>query len=254
MKEKENFALILPAAGRGRRLGADTAKVFVDLGGIPMLCRTMERFDGIELITQRIVAVRSCDVESARIHLAKWDVTVVEGGKTRQDSVAAALSAVRCTHVAIHDGARPFVSRELIQRVLEAALGTDAAIAALPLTDTVKRTGTCTGSRNIIIETIPRDHLWAAQTPQAFRTDLLRKAFEKYRGHKQIGDMYRKSRGEAEGSGTCPRKLGSPEVTDDARLVEMAGYSVHIVEGERKNIKITTPSDLEEARHIFPLL
>ncbi len=218
---KENFALIIPAAGLGRRLGADTTKAFVDLGGAPMLCRTMERFDGIELITQRLVAVRPEDVDAARRHLEKWDVTVVEGGALRQDSVAAALSAAQCTHVAIHDGARPFVSEDLIRRVLEAALKTGAAIAALPVTDTIKRV-----EDNIIAETIPRDCLWAAQTPQAFRIDLLRDAFKTIRG-----------------KGT--------EVTDDARLVEMVGHPVLIVEGERENIKITTSEDLEEARWIL---
>ncbi len=218
---KENFTLIVPAAGLGRRLGADTAKAFVDLGGVPMLCRTMERFDDIELIAQRIVAVGRSDVDTARRHLEKWDVTIVEGGALRQDSVAAALSAAQCDYVAIHDGARPFVSRSLIQRVLEAALETGAAIAALPVTDTVKRT-----ENNIIAETIPRDCLWTAQTPQAFRADLLRDAFKRIRG-KGIG------------------------VTDDARLVEMAGHPVRVVEGERENIKITTPEDLEEARRIL---
>ena len=218
---KENFSLIIPAAGLGRRLGADTAKAFVDLGGMPILCRTMERFDGIELIAQRIVAAGPGDVDTARRHLEKWDVTVVEGGALRQNSVAAALSAAQCTHVAIHDGARPFVSRSLIQRVLEAALKTGAAIAALPVTDTVKRV-----ENGLIAETIPRDCLWAAQTPQAFHTDLLREAF-----------------GRIHGKGM--------EVTDDARLVEMAGHPVRVVEGECENIKITTPEDLEEARWIL---
>ncbi len=218
---KEDFSLIIPAAGLGRRLGADTAKAFVDLGGVPMLCRTMERFDGIELIAQRIVAVGPDDIDTARRHLEKWDVTVVERGALRQDSVAAALSAAQCTHVAIHDGARPFVSRSLIQRVLEVALRTGAAIAALPITDTVKRM-----ENGLIAETIPRSCLWAAQTPQAFRADLLREAFRRIHGK-------------------------GMEVTDDARLVEMAGHPVRTVEGERENIKITTPEDLEEARWIL---
>ena len=216
---KENFTLIIPAAGLGRRLGADTAKAFVDLGGAPMLCRTMERFDDIESIAQRIVAVRADDVDTARKHLEKWDVTVLEGGALRQDSVAAALSAAQCDYVAIHDGARPFVSRNLIQRVLEGALETGAAVAAIPVTDTVKR-----AENDSIAETIPRNGLWAAQTPQAFHTDLLRRAFDGIQG---------------------------AEVTDDARLVETTGHPVRIVEGERGNIKITTPEDLEEARWIL---
>lgn len=217
---KGNFTLIIPAAGLGRRLGADTAKAFVDLGGAPMLYRTMERFDGIELIAQRVVAVAPGDVDAARRHLEGWDTIVVEGGTRRQDSVAAALSAAECDHVAIHDGARPFVSTDLIQRVLGVALETGAAIAAIPVTDTVKRAGD-----NIILETISRDGLWAAQTPQAFRTDLLRRAFD-----------------------GIPR---GAEVTDDARIVEMAGHPVRIVEGDQENIKITTPEDLEEARRIL---
>jgi len=217
---KENFTLIIPAAGLGRRLGADTAKAFVDLGGVPMLCRTMERFDDIELIAQRVVAVGPGDVDTARRHLEKWDVTVVEGGKLRQDSVAAALSVAQCDYVTIHDGARPFASEDLIRRVLGSALKTGAAIAAIPVTDTVKR-----AEDNIISETISRDGLWTAQTPQAFRTDLLRRAFD----------------GITQGA----------EVTDDARLVEMGGHPVCIVEGEQQNIKITTPEDLEGARWIL---
>lgn len=219
---KDEFTLIIPAAGEGRRLGGDTAKAFVDLAGAPMICRTMERFDGAAFIAQRVVAVRPGDVEAARKHLTKWDVTVVEGGALRQHSVAAALRETRCAYVAIHDGARPFISQDLIRRVLEAALRTGAAIAAVPVTDTIKRV-----ENGLIRETVSRDCLWAAQTPQAFRTDLIRRAL--------MG---------IDGQGI--------EVTDDARLVEMLGHTVRIVEGERENIKITTPEDLERARGLSP--
>lgn len=215
---EKKFALIIPAAGEGLRLGTDTGKAFLDLDGMPMVCRTMERFNNIDLIAQRIVAVRPDDIEIAGEHLEQYDAVIVEGGVLRQDSVMAALSAVQCEYAVIHDAARPFVSENLIRRVLEAALATGAAIAAVPVTDTIKSV-----KDGLITETIPRNRLWAAQTPQAFGTDLLRTALKKVQKQKI-------------------------EVTDDAAPVEMLPHPIQIVEGEHENIKITTWEDLERAR------
>jgi 2-C-methyl-D-erythritol 4-phosphate cytidylyltransferase len=217
---KHQFTLIIPAAGEGRRLGAGTSKAFVDLGGSSMLVRTMERFDGVSGIADRVVAVRPCDVESARSCLDRWDVAVVEGGSRRQDSVRAGLYAAKSEYVAIHDAARPFVPRNLIERVLHEAVEHGAAIAAAPVTDTIKQ-----AEGDSILRTVPRDGLWAAQTPQAFETEILRRAFE--------------SAG------------GSLDVTDDSQLVEALGIPVRIVPAGPENLKITTPEDLERARALL---
>ena len=213
------FTLMIPAAGQGRRLGKDTSKAFVDLEGMPMICRTLQAFDSCDLIHERIVAVRDSDIQHAQDILP--GCTVVAGGDKRQDSVLSTLSRASCEYVVIHDAARPFVSALLINEVLARAVETGAAIAALPVTDTIKR-----AEQGIIRETIPRASLWAAQTPQAFRTELLREALE------IVNER-------------------DVDVTDDAQVLELLHHPVHIVEGNEGNMKITTPSDLARARHIL---
>jgi 2-C-methyl-D-erythritol 4-phosphate cytidylyltransferase len=217
---KRTFTLIIAAAGEGRRLGEHTSKAFVDLGGAPMLVRTLERFDGISRITETVVAVRPGDMERAHACLAGRGVTVVEGGGRRQDSVRAALSAAAAEYVAVHDAARPFVTRDLIEQVFDEAVESGAAIAATPVTDTIKQIDT-----GRIVRTVPREDLWAAQTPQAFVADVLRRAFE-------------------DGG-------GDPDVTDDAQLLEVLGAPVSIVPAGPENFKITTPEDLARARALF---
>jgi len=147
---------------------------------------------------------------------------VVAGGERRQDSVAAGFAAVdpRCGVVVIHDAARPFVNAATISRVLEAADDSGAAIAALPVSDTVKEAAA--GERPLVRRTIPRESVWLAQTPQAFARRVLADAIEL---------------GRAGASGT-----------DEAALAEQAGHSVRLVEGDAANVKITTPADLAAAR------
>ena len=217
---KRTFALIIAAAGEGRRLGENTAKAFVDLDGMPMLLRTLARFDGIPRITETVIAVRPGDVERAHACLAGREVTVVEGGSRRQESVRAALSAATAEYVAVHDAARPFVTRDLIEQILDEAVENGAAIAAIAVTDTIKQAD---GGR--IVRTVPREDLWAAQTPQAFATDILRRAFES--------------------------TAGSATATDDAQLVEALGVPVRIVAAGPENFKITMPEDLARARALF---
>jgi 2-C-methyl-D-erythritol 4-phosphate cytidylyltransferase len=214
------FTLILAAAGEGRRLGAATAKAFLPLGGRPMLEHTMERFDGAGRITERVVAVRPGDVDRARSCLARWEPTIVEGGRRRQDSVKAALDAAAAEYVVVHDAARPFVSGELIERVLDEAERTGAAIAAVAVTDTVKQV-----QDGAIVRTVPRGDLWAAQTPQAFKTSILREAFARARE--------------------------DAEATDSAQLVEALGLPVRIVPASAGNGKITSPEDLARAGWIL---
>jgi len=140
-------------------------------------------------------------------------VAVWAGGRRRRDSVAAGLGQLNhCDWVIIHDGARPLVTADLISQGLEAARETGAAIAAVPVTDTIK----VVGSDRIIQQTVPRHNLWAAQTPQVFRYDIIAEAYHQTKG----------------------------EVTDDASLVEQLGYRVRLYMGAYDNIKITTPDDL----------
>jgi len=160
-------------------------------------------------------------------NLAFMNITVAEGGATRADSVANALQKVKdeADFVAIHDAVRPCVTPELIDAVFQAAQQHGAAILAVPVSDTVKKVG-----KNGRIEaTLSREGLWLAQTPQVFRKDWLLTAYAQR--HKIVG-----------------------EVTDDAQLVEAAGYPVHVVEGSSANIKITTKSDLILAEAILKAL
>ncbi len=143
-------------------------------------------------------------------------VGVIPGGKERQDSVRLALDMLpdSCNMVVVHDGVRPFITAELVESVLSAASTEGAAVAGVPVKDTIKEV-----SSGIVIRTVPRERLWSVQTPQAFRTDLLREAHEKAHGEGFYG-------------------------TDDAALLERLGYSVAMVKGSFDNIKITTPEDM----------
>lgn len=192
-------------------------KVFGKLDGEPILLRATRPFQECKLI-DRIVVVVSGDNENRCRSLVtgeEWSkvTEVCIGGRRRQDSVAAGLGRIEdCEWVVIHDGARPLVTVDLIERGLEAAKETGAAAAAIPVTDTIK---VIDGS-GIVSQTPPRKNLRAVQTPQVFRLDLIQIA------HQQDCD----------------------DVTDDASLVENMGHKVKLYEGSYDNIKITTPADL----------
>jgi len=192
-------------------------KVFAPLGGKPVLSRVLDAFEECELISQIVVVVSKDNLAKCRQLIAEnkysKPVEVCGGGKRRQDSVAAGLKRLKeCDRVVIHDGARPLVTKELIEEGLEAAKETGAAIAAVPVTDTVK----VAGDDMIVRQTLPRQNLWAVQTPQVFRVDIISKAYQKATG----------------------------EVTDDASLVEQLGNKVKLYMGSYDNIKITSASDL----------
>ena len=192
-------------------------KVFTRLGEKPVLAWAVDTFQGCNLIDQIVVVVSKQSLGRCRQLVAErgWSkvTDVCSGGRWRQDSVAAGLSRIsHCHWVVIHDGARPLVTVDLIERGLEAARETGAAAAAIPVTDTIK---VAAGDR-IVHQTPPRQNLWAVQTPQVFRVDI-------------ISEAYRQAKG---------------EVTDDASLVEQAGYKVKLYQGSYDNIKITTPDDL----------
>lgn len=192
-------------------------KMFAPLGGKPILAQVIDAFQKCEAIDQIVVVVSKENLKRCQ-QLAgeqKWSKVseVCVGGERRQDSVAAGLSRLKqCEWAVIHDGARPLVSTDLIERGLEAARETGSAIAAVPVTDTIK----IAGDDQIILETPPRKTLWAAQTPQVFRFDIIEEAYRK----------------------------ADNDVTDDASLVEQMGYKVKLYMGSHDNIKVTTPDDL----------
>lgn len=219
-----HVSAIIAAGGRGSRFGGDRPKQLLTLGGRPILQRSVEALAASPLVTEIVVALPR-DLAAAPPPYLVGDarIHVVEGGDRRQDSVAHAFAviAARAEVVIIHDAARPLVSAEVIQRTIEAAAASGAAIAAVRAHDTVKR-GSLAG---IITATLPRDEIFMAQTPQAFRTAVLRDALA-------IG-----ARGAA--------------ATDEAMLAEQAGHPVTLVDGDRRNLKITTPEDLSMAEHLL---
>jgi 2-C-methyl-D-erythritol 4-phosphate cytidylyltransferase len=198
---------IVPAGGSGERLGADRPKAFVVCAGRPLIEWSLEV---LEAVCDRVVVAAPPDWLRDG-----W----VEGGSSRSESVRNALAAAPEARTAVvHDAARPLVTRELVEECLGALLGVDGAIAAAPVTDTIKESypdGT-------VSRTLDRSRLWAVQTPQVFRADSLRRALD------VEADVL-------------------AGATDDASLVEAAGGTVRLVEAPVENFKVTTPADLERA-------
>jgi 2-C-methyl-D-erythritol 4-phosphate cytidylyltransferase/2-C-methyl-D-erythritol 2,4-cyclodiphosphate synthase len=213
---------LIAAAGRGERLGRLENKAFVELVGRPLVAHTLEALRACPEVEQVVLVVAPPDVERARRLLrpdARRGESVVPGGAARRQSVRAGLAEVAPASelVLVHDGARPFVTPQLVSRCLAAAARTGAAVAALPATDTIKEAG----AEGMVLRTLDRSRLWLAQTPQAFRRQVLERAHE-----------------EAEAAAAS---------TDDAALVERLGLPVEIVMGDPHNVKITSPADLEQA-------
>lgn len=213
---------IIAAAGRGTRMGGgQQAKQFRELAGIPIIIHTLKRFEQSQTIGEVIVVVSSRDVSAVLDLTAEYRVgkltRVVAGAETRTASVWRGLQEVppAAEVVAVHDGVRPFVAPEEIDRTVRAAATCGAAILAARVIDTIKEADA--GGR--VARTLERAGLWQAQTPQCFRLELLRRAYE---------------RAMAEGV----------EATDDSALVERLGVAVSIVEGSARNIKITSPQDI----------
>jgi 2-C-methyl-D-erythritol 4-phosphate cytidylyltransferase / 2-C-methyl-D-erythritol 2,4-cyclodiphosphate synthase len=218
---------IIAAGGTGLRLGAGVPKQLLDLGGSSILRRSVEAFAAHPQVDEVIVALPPELVDAPPLELSDGlGFRAVAGGARRQDSVANAFAAIdrQTTVVLIHDAARPFVTDDLITKAIQAAQEHGAAIVAQPVSDTVKRV-TRDGSACAVVETIPRETIFLAQTPQAFRVEVLAEAIT----------------------------LGASgfDATDEAALAERAGHTVHIVESDAKNLKITTADDLAEARRRF---
>jgi len=217
MKEvKGKVGAVIVAAGGSRRMGG-VDKVFAEVAGRPLLSFVVDTFQNCAGIDEMVIVLARGNLERGR-RLAKeqaWSklVAVCSGGARRQDSVSKGLlRLVGCEWVVIHDGARPCISADLIERGLVAAQEDGAAIAGVPVTDTIK----IVSRRGYVQETPKREFLWAIQTPQVFRFDLITKAY-------------------------CQV---SAEVTDDAMLLEQLGHKVEVYMGSYQNIKVTTPEDL----------
>ena len=226
-KNNTKVIAIIPAAGLGKRLG-NRKKPFIELLGRPMLVHTLKAFEGCALIDAIIVVTTGEDIEGCKKGIIeeygfKKVMEVTSGGKERQDSIARALDLIGddCGVVVVHDAARPLVTPELIERTINGAFKSGAAITVVPLKDTVK-----TVENDVVQGTPRRDMLKAVQTPQAFKSDILKRAY-------------------------CAAKEEGFIGTDDSSLVERIGVEVTTVEGANNNIKITTPEDIFIAEAIL---
>ena len=213
---------IIAAGGRGARFGAGRPKQLLTLGGVPILQRSVEAFLRSPRITDVVIALPEDVAAAPPPYLRDARVRIVVGGARRQDSVANAFAAAaRAEIVVIHDAARPLVSEAVIGRTIDAAASDGAAIASLAVRDTVKRAS----AGRTVAETLPRDEIYLAQTPQAFRAGVLRDALA--------------------------LSTADGDATDEAMLAERAGHRVLLVEGDAKNIKITTMDDLTMAESLL---
>lgn len=227
-----NVSVILPAAGLGTRMSkappektGTSRKQFMLLEGAPILVHTIRKFDGCAAVTEIVVALRADDIEwvselVSRERLSK-PVRYVEGGDSRQESVRNALAALPAGTdlVAVHDAVRPFIDIALIEKVVQVAADTGAAILGIVPVDTVKRV-----HKDKVRATLTREHLVLTQTPQVFRFELLKQAFDRAAADGFTG-------------------------TDEASLVErLEAVEVSVVQGSDRNIKITKPGDMDLAR------
>jgi 2-C-methyl-D-erythritol 4-phosphate cytidylyltransferase len=231
---------IIPAAGLGTRMAsapsakskkAMPSKQFTELSGTPILIHTLRKFASSPQVGEVFIALRKNEISGFRTRLEKEGkdilqkkVQLVEGGEHRQQSVANALAAVSAAAddiVLVHDAVRPFVTEQIIKDVIDGAGKFGAAIAGMPAVDTVKQVER-TAAGALITATILRERVVMAQTPQGFRYDVLKKAFDEASADGFMG-------------------------TDEASLVERSGHEVAVVMGSPRNIKITTPADMELA-------
>ena len=232
--------VIVPAAGLGTRMASApqtkgkkpaSTKQFTELGGVPILIHTLRKFVASPEVSEIYIALRANEIEGFRARLEKdakdilqKKVHLVEGGEHRQHSVANAIRSVSASDddvVLVHDAVRPFVTEEIIHDVIRAARKYGAAIAGVPAVDTVKQVER-TSDGALITATIPRERVVMAQTPQGFRYDVIKKAFDEAAADGFVG-------------------------TDEASLVERSGHAVAVVMGSARNIKITAPADMELA-------
>jgi len=217
---------VVPAAGSSRRMGGEN-KLLLSLGGAPVIARTVQALEQSEYIAEIILAVREEDLlmmaEICKAYAVSKPLKLVAGGESRQESVMAALRECdsRAAFVAVHDGARPLVERDVIDRTIEQAFSCAAAAPAVPVKDTIK-----VAAGHIVQNTPERSTLFAVQTPQVFDIDLLRTALQ------AAADS-------------------NASITDDCSAVERLGKEIYLTDGSYTNIKITTPEDLILAEAIW---
>jgi 2-C-methyl-D-erythritol 4-phosphate cytidylyltransferase len=230
--------VIIPAAGLGTRMASPAkgkkpaaSKQFTELKGTPILLHTLRKFAAVPEVSAIYVALRANEITGFRARLEKESkdilakpVHLLEGGEHRQHSVANALAVVQGDDndiVLVHDAVRPFVTTEIIREVIQGAEKHGAAIAGMPAVDTIKQVDR-TAEGALITATVPRERVVLAQTPQGFRYSVIKKAFDEAAADGFIG-------------------------TDEASLVERSGHEVAVVMGSPRNIKITTPADMDLA-------
>lgn len=226
----KNAAIVL-AGGSGRRMHSNVKKQYLLIGDKPVLYYSLEAFQSSSLIDEIILVCSYEDIEQCREEIVvRYGFTkvkkIVAGGKERHDSVFEGLKALEdCTYVMIHDGARPFIDEEMLERIWSQLPSVRACTVGMPVKDTIKLSDTL----GFVEKTLPRERLWNIQTPQAFAYDLIRRAHEL----------------RAEG-------LLEAQITDDAMLIEYTEQiPVKLIEGSYENIKITTPEDLLYAELIW---
>lgn len=234
--------VIIPAAGLGTRMAAAAkdkkraaSKQFTELAGTPILIHTLRKFSSVPQVSAICIALRQTEMDEFRSRLQSYaqdvlkkKIQLVQGGEHRQESVANALAAISAENddiILVHDAVRPFVTQQIIQEVIEAAQKYGAAIAGMPAVDTVKQVER-TSEGALITATVPRERVVLAQTPQGFRYHILKKAFDEAATDGFLG-------------------------TDEASLVERSGKEVAVVMGSSRNMKITTPADMELAEFYF---
>lgn len=217
---------IVVAAGSGTRFGAGKPKQFLEIGGKAVVVHALERFEDCAAVGETILVLPAAEIENFRLSAARYNLKklshVVAGGETRSASVLNGLNCVNASGaeiVAVHDGARPLVTSAEISAVIDKAKQFGAACLVAPVNDTIKKV-----AGGVIVGTIDRSELRRALTPQAFRCEILRRAFA------------RKDRSAA---------------TDECFLVEKLGYEIAVVEGSARNIKITRPEDLRIAEFLL---
>ena len=221
-------SVVIVSAGRGSRMKSDINKQFLKIGGKEVIAHTVERFYNNKNIGEIIIVVREDEKEFFQENIINKygykNLKIAFGGKERQDSVYNGLKEVdkNCGIVLIHDGARPFVTNEIIEKSIKCAQKYNCAIVGIPVKDTIK----IVNENNDVCNTPDRNTLWSIQTPQVFEYSLIMKAHEKAKDDKYYG-------------------------TDDSMLIEYLGYNVKVVEGSYDNIKITTPEDLKVAEEIL---
>ena len=222
-----NVTVIIPAAGVGQRFGSVLPKQYTNVCGIPIIIRTLSTIVSLPFVRSVVIAKSATDViisELITTHLPQHaEIHLVTGGEQRVDSVLAALqheSVSDSDVVLIHDAVRPLASPSLFMRVLDATITTGAAIPGIPVTDTIKELDV----KGAVARTVPRENLRAIQTPQGFRSDVVKQLLQ------------------SESNGA----------TDEAMLAERCGIRVTVVDGEPWNIKITTPTDINLVEALLP--